>query len=126
MSTKRQVCVSIFLAGALLVSLASCRRDSGGGGGDAQPPPSPTACSATATSNSVTLSWNSPGDGADISGFAVYQGVDSLEKRVGSSSQRTTIGNLSPGVQYHFDVRAYNDAGESDADACSVDVATSP
>jgi hypothetical protein len=30
--------------------------------------------------------------------------------------------NLRAGVQYHFDVRAYNAAGESRVDACNVDV----
>ncbi|MEW5938940.1 MAG: fibronectin type III domain-containing protein [Chloroflexota bacterium] len=131
--TKWQMLV---LAGALILSLTSCRlgrRDQGQGGGAEPPansnpaasPVEPTDCRvASATSTSLTLAWDFAGDEAGIEGFIVYQGVTSVEKRVGSSKRSVTIGNLQPGVQYHFDVRAYNAAGESEADACFVDATT--
>ncbi len=92
-----------------------------------EPPPAPTGCHVTGWSmTSVTIAWDFPGNQANISGFSIYQGVTSIEKWVGPPSRETTIGNLQAGVQYHFDVRAYNDAGESDADVCSVDVTPNP
>ena len=87
------------------------------------PPPAPTGCHITGwTMDSITIAWDFPGNQENITGFGIYQGVTSLEKWIGPSNRSVTIGNLQSGVQYHFDVRAYNDAGESDADVCSVDV----
>jgi hypothetical protein len=37
-----------------------------------------------------------------------------------------TIGNLALSTHYHFDVRAFNMAGESQVDACFVDPVTNP
>jgi len=87
-----------------------------------EPPPAPTGCRVSGWSmNSVTIAWDFPGDEANIEGFGVYQGTTSLEQWVGPPSREATIGNLQQGVQYHFDVRAYNEAGESGVDACFVD-----
>lgn len=86
-------------------------------------PPPPVNCRASGwTSTSVTIAWEFPGNQENIEGFSVYQGTTSLEKWVGPPSREATIGNLQSGVQYHFDVRAYNDAGESGVDACFIDV----
>lgn len=92
-----------------------------------EPPPAPIGCMAsTWTMNSVTLAWEFPGNEDNIDGFGIYQGVTSLEKWVGSQSRSTTIENLEQGVQYHFDVRANNAAGESAVDVCFVDVTLNP
>lgn len=88
-----------------------------------QPPPAPTNCRASGWSaNSVTIAWDFRGNEANIEGFNIYQGTTSLEQWVGPPSRQATIGNLQQGVQYHFDVRARNGAGESAADACFIDV----
>ena len=90
------------------------------------PPPAPIDCTATVLSSTeVLISWDI-NQAAPRDGFSIYQGTDSLEKWVGQATRETTIGNLSPNTQYHFDVRAYNEGGESSADACFVDVTTDP
>jgi hypothetical protein len=95
----------------------------GGGGGIV--PPRPENCTAQALSRTqVRIDWLQPASTPD--GFRIYQGVTSLEQTAGRSARSAVIGNLAPNTQYHFDVRAYSAAGESPADACSVDVTTQP
>ncbi|CAG0944324.1 hypothetical protein ANRL1_01683 [Anaerolineae bacterium] len=92
-----------------------------------QAPAAPTNCRTrvpTSGSVQIILDWDYSGQPAP-SGFRIYQGTTSLEKTVGPNDKSATLSNLTRGVQYHFDVRAYNSAGESRANACSVDV-TSP
>jgi hypothetical protein len=99
----------------------------GGGGAAAQRPPSPTNCRATVTgAGQVRLNWEFP-QFLQVEqapqGFRVYQGVSSRERDNLAPSARSAILNgLASGVQYHFDVRAFNAAGESAADACGVDI----
>ncbi len=101
----------------------------GGSGGPTQPPagqapPAPTNCRAripTSGAAQASVDWDFAGQPAPT-GFRIYQGTTSLEKTVGASERSAGLSNLTRGVQYHFDVRAYNAAGESRADACSVDV----
>ena len=88
-----------------------------------EPPPAPENCRAASwTMDSVTIAWDFIGNEENIDGFSIYQGTTSVEEWVGPASRNATIDNLEAGVQYHFDVRAYNDAGESGADACSIDI----
>ncbi|MBM3130314.1 MAG: hypothetical protein FJ009_17015 [Chloroflexi bacterium] len=101
----------------------------GSGGGQPPPPagqapPVPTNCRVrvpTSGSVQVILDWDHSGQPAP-SGFRIYQGTTSLEKTVGPNDKSASLSNLTRGVQYHFDVRAYNASGESRANACSVDV----
>jgi hypothetical protein len=97
----------------------------GGGGGHFEPPPAPINCLATSTSDSVTIIWFFVREPIR-DGFHIYQATTSLEGTAGPEDTRFTVGNLQPNVQYHFDVRAFNTAGESAADACFVDVTTNP
>ena len=76
----------------------------------------------TSGSGQVYIDWD-VASGAMQDGFRIYQGRTSLEKTVGSTERSVLLSGLTRGVQYHFDVRAYNAAGESPADACNVDVA---
>jgi len=96
-----------------------------GGGGHHEPPPAPFSCVARATSNSVTISWFYAREPVR-DGFHIYQGTTSLETTTGAEEAIVTIENLEPNIQYHFDVRAFNTAGESAPDACFVDVTTTP
>jgi len=85
-----------------------------------QPPSAPTNCKATQIdTRTIRVEWQFTGQ-AD--GFRIYQGKTALEATVNASARSWTIADLPSGVQHHFDVRAYNAAGESRADACSVDV----
>ncbi|MCJ7530635.1 MAG: fibronectin type III domain-containing protein [Anaerolineales bacterium] len=95
------------------------------GGGQVIAPPSPINCIATATSDSVTVRWFFVND-PPRDGFHIYQAITSLEGTAGPTDTSFTVGNLQPNVQYHFDVRAFNSAGESAADSCFVDVTTAP
>lgn len=93
----------------------------------AQPPPPPTACRANVTgAGQVGLRWDFPEFvqvGQTPQGFRVYQGITSREKdNIAPSVHNATINDLAPNVQVHLDVRAFNAAGESAADACAVDV----
>jgi len=96
-----------------------------GSGGHFEAPPAPLSCVATATSDSVTLIWFFALEPVR-EGFHIYQAITSLEGTAGAEDTRFTVGNLQPNVQYHFDVRAFNSAGESAADACFVDITTIP
>lgn len=90
----------------------------------AQVPPAPTNCRTripTSGAGQVYVDWDFAGQPAP-SGFRIYQGTASLEKTVGGNERSVLLSNLMRGVQYHFDVRASNTAGESRADACNVDV----
>ncbi len=85
-----------------------------------QAPPAPTNCKAVQVATAqIAVEWQFTGN-AD--GFRIYQGKTSLEKTAAANARSVALTNLRPGVQYHFDVRAYTASGESRADACSVDV----
>jgi len=91
-----------------------------------EPPREPITCGVSSTdSTSVVITWASFNN-ASREGFRIYQGTTSLETTVDLDEVMVTIGNLAPSTQYHFDVRAFNEAGESQVDACFVDVTTNP
>lgn len=75
----------------------------------------------TSGSGQVFIDWDLA-ETAVLEGFRIYQGRTSLEATVGASQRSVLLSGLTRGVQYHFDVRAYNAYGESRVDACSVDV----
>ncbi len=111
-----------YVAGTLDATLPSFGWSGGAGGSLA----SPMDCVGEASSSTeITVSWMLPDVLTGQTGFRIYQGVDSLEEEIADPTAHTfTVGNLAASTQYHFDVRAYNDAGESTADACFVDVTT--
>jgi len=97
-----------------------------GDGEEVEPLLAPVNCGASALSSSeVSITWNVPGGLNGHQGFRVYQGEGSLEDQVADPTFRSlTIGDLEPGVQYHFDVRTYNASSESPVNDCAVDVTT--
>jgi hypothetical protein len=86
----------------------------------------PADCAGESISaTEITISWTIPAELTGHSGFRVYQGVESLEEEIADPTAVTfSIGDLAASTQYHFDVRAYTDAGESTADSCAIDVTT--
>jgi hypothetical protein len=96
---------------------------SGGVGGALEAPADCTGEGTSATE--ITISWTIPAELTGQSGFRVYQGVESLEEEIADPTAVTfVIGDLAASTQYHLDVRAYTDAGESTADSCAIDVTT--
>lgn len=93
----------------------------------AEPPGAPIDCRAEALSQTeIAIYWQFNPSPIQLDGFRIYQGATSLEAQAAAGQTSAVISNLDAGVQYHFDVRAYNAAGESPADACFVDVTTLP
>ena len=73
---------------------------------------------ATAGTNSVTLSWQSPANngGSTITGYKVYRstssGTETGYVSLGNVNSYTNTG-LTPGVTYFYKVRAVNSVGLS-------------
>jgi len=99
----------------------------GGGGPQEVPdlPPAPVHCRVGMTaSNMVGISWDVQ-EMAEQGGFRIYLATTDPVTEVGDNQTSALIQDLEPNTQYHFDVRAYNNAGgESPPDACFVDVTT--
>jgi hypothetical protein len=81
-------------------------------------PRPPTGLTATdAGSSQVRLSWTAPTApaGAPVTGYKIYEGTSrGGESPAGSSSANSdTVGSLSSGTTYYFEVTALNSAGES-------------
>ncbi|MBN1305847.1 MAG: fibronectin type III domain-containing protein [Anaerolineales bacterium] len=86
----------------------------------------PVNCRAESwTQDSITLRWGAVSD-QNREGFRIFQAGASVEGEVGPQTLTFTIENLTAGVEYHFDVRAYNAAGESSPEVCSVTMTLNP
>jgi len=84
-----------------------------------QPPDAPANLTATSTTDSVTISWDDPGDGS-ITGYKILYRIPSpqsalevLVNDTGSADTSHTVRDLEPGTKYAFRVIALNDHGES-------------
>jgi chitodextrinase len=88
---------------------------------DTTPPSLPGSLNAaTATQNSVTLTWSASTDNSGVSGYTVYNGSSS----VGSTGATSfTVSGLTCGTNYTLSVDAYDAAGNRSAKA-SVGTAT--
>jgi chitodextrinase len=89
---------------------------------DTTPPSVPGSLNAaTATQNSVTLTWSASTDNTGVSGYTVYNGASS----VGSTGATSfTVSGLTCGTNYTLSVDAYDAAGNRSAKA-SVATTTS-
>ena len=82
------------------------------------PPAAPTGLNATEVSDSsITLSWTAPSS-AGITGYRVLRGLtaakqDVLENDTGSTETEYLDSDVQAGTEYHYSVRAINDAGVS-------------
>jgi fibronectin type 3 domain-containing protein len=99
-------------------------------------PTAPQSLSATAGAGQVTLSWSAPSyDGRDsVDSYRIYRASGSNSPSqvatVGGTTTSFTDSGLSNGQQYTYEVRAVNQAGESNASgqvtATPEDVPTAP
>ena len=87
----------------------------------AEPPSKPRGLAATATHDSVTLTWDDPGD-ATISGYVILRripGVDpegqfsELVSDTGSAATTYTDATVSAATRYTYRIKALNGAGTS-------------
>ena len=82
------------------------------------PPAAPTGLNAAEVSDSsITLSWTAPSS-AGITGYRVLRGLttakqDVLENDTGSTETEYLVSDVQAGTEYHYSVRAINDAGVS-------------
>jgi hypothetical protein len=87
-------------------------------------PDRPNRPTATAGDGSARVSWTAPANNnAPITGYEVtWTGGGSKSFGAGAAGTPQTIGGLSNGTAYAFQVRAVNDKGTSDASAQSTAV----
>jgi uncharacterized protein YccT (UPF0319 family) len=88
------------------------------------PPSEPVNLSASAVSQStVMIRWLDNSNNED--GFRIYRG-NSLVGTLGANVQSYQDKGLQQGTTYHYAVKAYNQAGESQAATCSVSTPAPP
>ena len=85
-------------------------------------PDKPTGLEATASHNSVTLSWDDPGDDS-ITGYVILRRVrvndtggdfDVLVADTGSAATTYTDDTVAPGTTYTYRIKAINEHGVSE------------
>ena len=85
----------------------------------AEPPAKPTGLSATATHDSVTLTWNDPGDNS-ITGYVILRRhryddpkghFDELVADTGTADTTYTDDTVAAGTSYTYRIKAINGAG---------------
>jgi predicted carbohydrate-binding protein with CBM5 and CBM33 domain len=99
----------------------------GGGnpGGDTQAPTAPGTPTATATANSVSLSWAAATDNVGVSGYQVYREAGATDVAVATASGTTaTVTGLTPDTAYQFYVVARDAAGNTSPPSTAVSVRT--
>ena len=91
-------------------------------GPPASAPDKPTGLSATATHDSVTLTWDDPGDDS-ITGYVILRRVrvnnvggefDVLEANTGSAATTYTDNSVAASTTYTYRIKAINGAGTSE------------
>ena len=88
----------------------------------AEPPDKPRGLEATATHNSVTLTWDEPNDDEGVTGYAVMRwtlgynatGFVTIAADTGTADPSYTDETVEPENEYLYHVRAINAQGESE------------
>ena len=98
-------------------------------------PDKPTGLSATATHNSVTLTWNDPGDDS-ITGYVILRRnrdddpkghFDELVADTGTAATTYTDDTVAAGTSYTYRIKAINGAGPSERSRWShIDTPAAP
>ena len=97
----------------------------GGGGGDTMAPSLPTGLTASATSNSVTLTWNASTDNVGGSGMKGYNVVRDSGAAVFTTGTSFVDNSVSANTAYRYTVAAIDNAGNPSAASTSVPITTS-
>ncbi|CAL9550466.1 GlcNAc-binding protein A [Actinosynnema sp. ALI-1.44] len=99
----------------------------GGSGGDTQAPTAPGTPTATAGSNSVTLSWAASSDNVGVTSYQVFREAGATDVPVASGSGTTaTVTGLTPATAYQFYVVARDAVGNTSPPSAAVSVTTGP
>ena len=116
-------------------TLTSAATDAVAGAQPTEPPDKPTGLDATATHDSVTLTWDDPGDDT-ITGYVILQripGVDpqghfnELVADTGSAATSYTDNTVSAETRYTYRIKAINGAGTSERSRWShIDTPAAP
>ncbi|MFJ6672809.1 lytic polysaccharide monooxygenase [Actinosynnema sp. NPDC091369] len=97
----------------------------GDSGGDTQAPTAPGTPVATATANSVSLSWSAASDNSGVSGYTVYREAGATDVAVATASGTTaTVTGLAADTAYQFYVVARDAAGNTSPPSAVVSVRT--
>ena len=103
-------------------TLTSAATDVVAGTQPTEPPDKPTGLEATATHDSVTLTWDDPGDDS-ITGYVILRRIpgvdpegqfDELEADTGTNANTYTDDTVSAETRYTYRIKAINGAGTSE------------
>ena len=98
----------------------------GNGGGDTQAPTAPGTPTATASANSVALSWPAATDNIGVSGYQVFREAGANDVAVATSTGTSaTVTGLTANTAYQFYVVAKDAAGNASPPSAVVAVTTS-
>lgn len=98
----------------------------GNSGGDTQAPTAPGTPTATATADSVSLSWSAASDNTGVSGYTVYREAGATDVAVSTSAgTAATVTGLASDTAYQFYVVARDAAGNTSPPSTAVSVRTS-
>ena len=96
------------------------------------PPPAPANLTATSTTDSVTLTWDDPGDDS-ITGYKILSRMTAIQSQLsvlvadtGSAKNTYTVNNLEPGTECAFGVASLSDHGESQISQTVISTASPP
>ena len=116
-------------------TLTSAATDAVTGAQPTEPPAKPRNLSATASHNSVTLTWDDPGDDT-ITGYVILRRIpgadpqghfDVLVANTGTAATTYTDNTVSAETRYTYRIKAINGAGTSERSRWShIDVPAAP
>ena len=103
-------------------TLTSAATDVVAGAQPTEPPAKPTGLDATATHDSVTLTWDDPGDDS-ITGYVILRRIPGVDPQghfdvlladTGTAAITYTDDTVSAGTRYTYRIKAINGAGTSE------------
>ena len=116
-------------------TLTSTATDAVAGAQPTEPPAKPTGLEATASHDSVTLTWDDPGDDS-ITGYVILRRIpgvdpeghfDVLVANTGTAATTYTDDTVSAETRYTYRIKAINGAGTSERSRWShIDVPAAP
>jgi chitodextrinase len=91
--------------------------------GDLSAPDAPTNLHATgADASSISIEWNAPADDVGVAGYRIFRD-GSFIAQVGAQTTYTDTG-LAPDTEYHYEVNAFDAAGNTSAASAPTPAST--